>query len=293
MKILILFKESNENTNTVAGGYGQGNEMNQLNYPYGLFVDKDQQRIFIADCGNHRIIQWNIGENQGIILFGQSGQGNQLNQLSAPTDLCFDKQTNYLFICDRGNRRILKYSLTNQTNQAELFIENISCWGISIDNERSIYVSETDKHQIFKYKLDETNGSIVAGGHGRGSRLHQLDHPTYIFVDEQQSIFISDTKNNRVIKWIKDAKEGILVAKCFPRGLYVDSSENLYVADYSKHRLIKFNKQSNEPIPISIGDEQSNDFNQVYFPWAICSDEQQYLYVTDHFNHRIQRFALQ
>lgn len=104
---------------------------------------------------------------------------------------------------------------------------------------------------------------------------------------------MSDTKNFRVIKWVKDATEGIAVVKGFPRGLYVDSSETIYVADYSKHRLMKWNKGSKEGIPISIGDHQAIDFNQVYYPWAISSDQQGHLFVTDHFNHRVQRFSLQ
>jgi len=283
--------EGVQTTNVVAGGYGQGNKSNELNYPYGLFVDIDNQRLIIADWGNHRIIQWEIGQAQGDVLVGLEGQGNQLNQLSLPTDVLLDKQTNSLFICDRGNRRILKWS---PDNQGEIFVDNIGCWGIAMDNQRSIYISDTEKHQILKYKIDNKNQcEIVAGGHGKGSRLNQLNEPTYLFVDQHQSIYISDSNNFRVLKWAKDGQNGIVVAKCFPRGIYVDSNENIYVADYSKHRLMKWTKDSKEGIPISIGDSQANDFNQVYFPWSISSDEQGSLFVTDHFNHRVQRFALQ
>ncbi len=53
-----------------------------------------------------------------------------LNQLSSPTDVILDKQTNCLLICDRGNRRVLKCS---RQNQGEIFIENITFWGIAIN----------------------------------------------------------------------------------------------------------------------------------------------------------------
>jgi hypothetical protein len=65
--------------------------------------------------------------------------------------------------------------------------------------------------------------------------------------------------------------------------VYVDSCETTYVADYSKHRLMKWNKGDKEGIPISVGDHQAKDFDQVYYPWAISSDQQGHLFVTDHF----------
>ncbi|CAF1532452.1 unnamed protein product, partial [Rotaria magnacalcarata] len=37
-----------QNGVTIAGGHGQGNATNELNEPYGLFVD-DDQRVVIAD----------------------------------------------------------------------------------------------------------------------------------------------------------------------------------------------------------------------------------------------------
>jgi hypothetical protein len=49
--------------------------------------------MMMINWGNHRIVQWKIGKDQG-------------NQLSSPTDVILDKQTNCLFIRDRGNRRV-------------------------------------------------------------------------------------------------------------------------------------------------------------------------------------------
>jgi hypothetical protein len=56
---------------------------------------------------------------------------------------------------------VLKWSRQNQTNQGEIFIGNITCRRIAIDNERLIYISDTDKHQVRKYKIGETNGTII------------------------------------------------------------------------------------------------------------------------------------
>ena len=43
---------------TIAGGNGKGDKLNQLNYSHGIYVDHQQQQIYIADCWNNRIVKW-------------------------------------------------------------------------------------------------------------------------------------------------------------------------------------------------------------------------------------------
>ncbi|CAF1373451.1 unnamed protein product, partial [Rotaria sordida] len=70
-----------QNEVTVAGGYGWGSDTNQFFWPEGLFVDDDQTTI-IADWGNHRIIQWKMGDTSGQVVAGGNGHGNRLDQLN-------------------------------------------------------------------------------------------------------------------------------------------------------------------------------------------------------------------
>ena len=73
-------------------------------------------------------------------------------------------------------------------------------------------MSDWKKNEVRRWKIGETNGTMVAGGNGQGNHLDQLNCPAYIFVDNHYSIYISDFDNNRVMKWMKGAKEGIIVA---------------------------------------------------------------------------------
>ncbi|CAF4722798.1 unnamed protein product, partial [Rotaria socialis] len=76
-----------QNGVTIAGGHGQGGATNQLYHPRGLFVD-DDQTVVIADCVNHRIIQWKSGDTtNGQVVAGGKGAGNGLHQLNGPTDV--------------------------------------------------------------------------------------------------------------------------------------------------------------------------------------------------------------
>ncbi|CAF4720167.1 unnamed protein product, partial [Rotaria socialis] len=93
-----------------------------------------------------------------------------------------------------------------------ILIDNIDCYGVAMDEQRYLYVSDDEKHEVRRYQLGEKNGTRVAGGNGQGGGLNQLNWPTYLFVDRQQNVYVSDNNNHRVMKWVEGAKEGIVVA---------------------------------------------------------------------------------
>ena len=231
-----------QNGVTIAGGNGDGNAFNQLDNPFGLDIDDDNQSIVIADSWNDRIVEWKMGANHGKVIAGSQGQGNRIDQLSYPNDVLIDKETNSLFIADRRNRRVLRWSRCQETTQGEVIVDNIDCCGLSMDHQRYLYVSDTAKDEVRRYTIGDKNGIVVAGGNGRGSQLNQLNYPTYLFVDEEQAVYVSDRYNHRVIKWNKDANQGIVVAGgegqgnaltqlSYHRGLFVDTSSTIDVGD--------------------------------------------------------------
>ena len=87
---------------TVAGGNGDGGELNQLWNPFGLSIDNERQSIYIADPGNNRIVEWKLNIKSGQVIAGGNGGGNQMNQLNCPTDVIVDTKNNSLIICDRN-----------------------------------------------------------------------------------------------------------------------------------------------------------------------------------------------
>ncbi|CAF5042123.1 unnamed protein product, partial [Rotaria sp. Silwood1] len=248
---------------TVAGGNGEGNAINQLNGPFGLFVDDDQTMI-IADYRNHRIVQWKMGDTSGQVITGGKSQGNRLDQLNGPTDVLIDKETDSLIICDRDNGRVVRWSRRSGTTRGQILIDNINCYGLFMDDQRYLYVSDTEKHEVRRYQIGDKNGIIVAGGNGRGAGLNQLNWPTYIFVDQQQTVYVSDNRNHRVMKWNKGAKEGIAIAGgqsegnartqlSHPNGLFVDTLGTIYVADSVNDRVMRWPKGAKQGTVIVSG----------------------------------------
>ncbi|CAF1378550.1 unnamed protein product, partial [Rotaria sordida] len=261
-----------QNGVTVAGGHGQGSATNQLDRPFGLFVDDDQTMV-IADWGNERIIQCKMGDTNGQVVAGGNGRGKRLDQLNSPTDVLIDKETDSCIICDRENRRVVRWSRRSGTTQGEILIDNIASFGLAMDDQRYLYISDYGKHEVRRYQIGDKNGTIVAGGNGEGDGLNQLNCPIYIFVDQQQTVYVSDCYNHRVMKWNKDAKEGIVVAggqgtgnaltqlSC-PNGLFVDTLGTIYVADSSNHRVMRWPTGAKQGTVIVGGNGEGEGANQ-------------------------------
>ncbi|CAF4809526.1 unnamed protein product, partial [Rotaria socialis] len=131
-----------QNGVTIAGGNGRGNATKQLYWPLGLFVD-DDQTVVIADFYNDRIMQWKNGDTANAqVVAGGKGAGNGLHQLDGPSDVLIDKETDSLIICERWNRRVVRWSRRSDTTQGEILINNIDCWGLAMDEQRYVYVSD-------------------------------------------------------------------------------------------------------------------------------------------------------
>ena len=63
--------------------------MNQLNWPTYLFVD-EEQAVYVSDNNNHRVMKWNKGAKEGMVVGGGQGQGNAFTQLSHPLGFFVD-----------------------------------------------------------------------------------------------------------------------------------------------------------------------------------------------------------
>ncbi|CAF0795510.1 unnamed protein product [Adineta steineri] len=284
---------------TVAGGNEEGQKLNQLYNPWGMFIDNDKS-IYIADSDNHRVVKWKLNSNASEIIAGENGKGNENNQLNDPVDIVFDKKNNSFIISDMGNKRVIRYFDQNQTNQ-QILISNTDCWGLTIDKNGFIYVSDDEKHEVRRWKQGDIKGELVAGGNGQGNNLNQFNCPRYIFVDEDYSLYISDNNNHRVMKWNKDAKEGIIVAGgngkgdslkqlYYPQGLIVDNLGQIYVADGENNRVMRWCEGDEEGEIVVGGNGEGNQSNQLNYPTGLSFDNEENLYVADLNNHRIQKY---
>jgi tripartite motif-containing protein 71 len=278
--------------------------LNQLKNPTGLYLDEndDNISIYVADSGNHRVIKWSPDQllNSPVITV-INGSG----QLSYPRDIVIDKKDGSMFICDKGNTRIVQWM--NNSKIGEVFLSNVECESLLMDQQGSLIASELTKDRVTKWvKTNEMYSSerAIAGAYGKGSNLNQLNHPRDIFYDEKdESIYISDSDNHRIVKWLKGSKQGIIVAGgngrgngthqlAYPRGVALHPNGDLFIADTNNHRIVRWTQQAKSGTVIVDGN--FNDFRQLPpQPFGLIFDKNYHnLYVTDWANSRLLRFFI-
>jgi len=290
-----------QNAKSIAGGHGKGSENDQISFPAGIDIDSDQT-MYITDLANHRVMEWKQGENVGKIVAGGNGKGNQNDQLNWPSDVLVDQRNDSLIIADHKNRRVVRWPRRNGQH-GETIISNVKCVGLAMNKNGDIYVVDDGKNEVRKWKIGAKDGTLVAGGNGRGTELNQLNKPSYIFVDDNESVYISDYENHRVVKWMKNAKEGIVVVGGqgqgngvdqldHPGGLYVDSLETIFVVDCDNHRVVRRVKGSkNSDIVVGFYD-QGDQSNQLSNPLDLYVDREKNLFIVDLGNSRVQKFSI-
>ncbi|CAF3540537.1 unnamed protein product [Rotaria sp. Silwood1] len=291
-----------QNGITVAGGNREDNGTNQLSSPWDLYVD-DDQTIYVADTANHRIVEWKWGATSGQVVAGGNGQGSGDHQLSSPLDMIVDKESDSLIISDYANRRVVRWSRRNGTS-GETIISNINCLGLTMDENGSLYVVDTGKDEVRRYRRGESQGIVVAGGNGGENHLDQLSSPRYVFVDQDHSVYVSDYGNDRVMKWIEGAKQGIVVAGgqgkgdgltqlSSPQGVVVDPLGTVYVADWGNDRIMRWPQGATQGSVIVGGNGKGGQSNQLNWPIGLSFDRDGNLYVVDLGNDRVQKFNIE
>ncbi|CAF5103791.1 unnamed protein product, partial [Rotaria sp. Silwood1] len=251
----------------------------------------DDQTIYVADTSNHRIVEWKRGATSGQVVAGGNGQGSGDHQLNYPEDVIIDKETDSLIICDRSNGRVVRWPRRNGTS-GETIISNIYCWGLTMDENGSLYVTDVGEDEVRRYRKGESQGTVVAGGNGSGNRLDQLSFPQYVFVDRDHSVYVSDRDNHRVMKWMEGAKQGIVVAGgqgkgndltqlSYPLGVVVDQLGTVYVADGGNNRIMRWPKGATQGSVIVGGNGSGGQSNQLCGPIGLSFDRNGNLYVVD------------
>jgi sugar lactone lactonase YvrE len=135
---------------------------------------------------------------------------------------------------------------------------------IFVDEDKTIYISDTRNQRVQKWIYGATTGVTIAGGNvyggtTLGSRPDQFSGIDGIYVDSEKNVFVCDRNNNRIQKWTPGATSGITVAggngngfganQIRPSDLKIDSDGNLIILDRIlgnyNFRIQKWNKNAN------------------------------------------------
>lgn len=184
---------------------------------------KDQ--LFVSDLNNYRILAFPLrrteGSPDGTTIIGQYGAGSALNQINLVYYMTIDRVRQLFYLSDYGNFRLLKLNLTDYSLQlvagtgsagSDSNSLNFSL-GVTVDETTgALYVADSGNHRVQKFQLNSLHGITVAGGHGPGANLSQLNSPSNIAVDSSGNVYIADRENHRIIQWLVGAQQGRIIA---------------------------------------------------------------------------------
>ncbi len=110
---------------TTMTGSGTGTTASTMNNPQGLAYDPVNDRLFVVDCWNSRVLVFNTstitdGMNAANVLgqanFTSGGTATTQAGLSNPVGASFDRINNRLFVADYSNGRTIVYNTSSITD---------------------------------------------------------------------------------------------------------------------------------------------------------------------------------
>ncbi|CAF1254722.1 unnamed protein product [Adineta steineri] len=190
----------------VAGGNGLGSSLNQMDYPYGFFVEPNTSYIWIVDTYNCRVVKWLNAST--VVLVAGGIYGSNADQFKNPNGLFVDtSSSNTLYVADTYNYRIQKWlyggssgttvagqsgvygSALNQLNQPHTLI---------MDTNGSMYIVDYGNSRIVLWLLGATSGILIAGSNTNGVLPDQLNYPLTVRFDSTGALIVNDEANNRI-----------------------------------------------------------------------------------------------
>ena len=153
----------------VAGTGVAGSAPSQLRGPMGVFLT-DDGILFVADCKNHRIQKWTIGESSGITVAGTGSPGTGLSELNFPTKVLIDLN-GYMYIADFGNNRVVRWAPGASVGECIVACSGYRGVGtdqlnapssITFDSHGSLYVNDRDNNRVQKFQILRETSILLA-----------------------------------------------------------------------------------------------------------------------------------
>ena len=130
-------------------------------------MDDEDETVVMGDNGNRCIVECELGATTGRVLASGNGEGHHSFQLSSSTDVTADKVRDSLSVIDGMNPRAIGWSLRSGAVNGETIIDNITGYGLTVDSERFIYVTNVTHNEVIRFRRGErgmeTSWSVEIG----------------------------------------------------------------------------------------------------------------------------------
>jgi surface protein len=275
----------------VAGGNGEGDDLNQTRRPRAVALGKDGS-IYVSD-ENWELTRWYPGKAEKERLYINTNGGRAVH---------VDENDN-IYVLEEWGHKLVKYiagstSVTfiagdpnGQSGDGANRLNNPQ--GFFIAENGDIYIADQHNHRIQKWAKGATEGVTVAGGNGDGRASDQLSWPLAVTVDSKGMIYVSDN-SGQITRWTpgKSERENLQIPTNGARGLYVDKADNLYVLEEWGNKLVKYALGTTAGVVIA-GDangQSGNRIDRFNGPQGLAFDAMGNVFIADLGNNRVVKY---
>lgn len=155
------------------------------------FIDIDAStNVYLSDYGNSRITKWLVSATTGTVVACNNGAGSGLNQMSAQWGIFVDSSTNYLYICDRVNERVLRWlsgatsgtivaGVTGTSGSTATLLNNPGA--VHLDSNGYMYVLDGSNYRVLRFLIGNTTGTTIVS-FSTGTAANQLSGSNFPFL---------------------------------------------------------------------------------------------------------------
>jgi sugar lactone lactonase YvrE/F0F1-type ATP synthase membrane subunit c/vacuolar-type H+-ATPase subunit K len=222
---------------STAANQGGNPDDSTLNSPSGVFYDNTNQRLYVSDTGNNRVLIFTTQISQNAqsanIVLGQTNftrvapSATQVG-LASPEQVAVNTSNNTVAIADRDNNRVMVWTALPLTNgQSANYVLGQTSFtassygttastlhtprGVSYDPTSGyLYVADTDNNRVLTWtSAVSANGQAADIALGQASLTagsvqsvssQSLTQPYRVSVGRNSSVlFVADTGNNRAL----------------------------------------------------------------------------------------------
>ena len=216
----------------------------QLIAPSGMAIDS-KGWVYAADYRVGAIFVFNPETKESELIKNHSAANFKTINGVAIDD------SDRLFVSDSGFRHILVFDKNHKVVD-EISGGLVTPNGLAVDDEnRQLYVADTDLDQVLVYDLDSLKLKRKIGTAGKNHELTDPGNfawPTGVAVDDDGNLYVADTLNDRIEIFDPDGKFISAFGRncdgpgCFqrPKGVAVDSDGHIWVVDTMMSRVQAF-----------------------------------------------------
>jgi sugar lactone lactonase YvrE len=262
--------------------YASAATWSQASYhPAGMHYQESTGSLFVAEAGNHRVVRWDPGAMEPVVVAGGNGAGSSANQLNSPLDV-FVTASGSVYVSDYGNHRVVRWdSSANQgivvaggNGQGGLISQLSNPVGLWVDAQSRVYVADFNNNRVMLWNPGASTGSIYRTGTA----------PSDVFFDIKGNFYMSQYYAANVLRWSAGSNQAVIVANApYPYQITVDRMGTVFVAQHHAHII------SRHFSGMPQGDNLGLQFWCHPFGLAISSSGSLFM-GEHHCNHRIRRF---